>query len=64
VNAIAPGLIDTEMIEAVPDFVVEQWIPARRLGKPEEVAALVSFLAGEEAAYITGQVIRVDGGFG
>jgi NAD(P)-dependent dehydrogenase (short-subunit alcohol dehydrogenase family) len=52
------------MIEAVPDFVVEQWIPARRLGKPEEVAALVSFLAGEEAAYITGQVIRVDGGFG
>ncbi|MFW6052182.1 MAG: 3-oxoacyl-ACP reductase FabG [Myxococcota bacterium] len=63
VNAIAPGLIDTEMIDSVPDVVVKQMIPAQRLGQPEEVAALVSFLAGEEAGYITGQVIRIDGGF-
>ncbi len=62
VNAVAPGLIDTEMISGVPSFVVEQ-IPMRRIGKPEEVAALVGFLASDDASYITGQVIRIDGGF-
>jgi 3-oxoacyl-[acyl-carrier protein] reductase len=62
VNAVAPGLIATEMIEAVPDFVVNQ-IPMQRIGKPEEVASLVSYLASEQASYITGQVIRIDGGF-
>jgi 3-oxoacyl-[acyl-carrier protein] reductase len=61
VNAVAPGLIGTEMIAGVPDFVVQQ-IPMRRVGKVEEVAALVSFLASAEASYITGQVIRIDGG--
>lgn len=62
VNAVAPGLIDTEMITKVPSFVVDQ-IPMRRIGKPEEVAALVGFLASDDASYITGQVIRIDGGF-
>ena len=63
VNAVAPGLIDTEMIAGVPDFVTKQ-IPMQRVGRPEEVAALVGFLASDEAAYITGQTIGIDGGFG
>jgi 3-oxoacyl-[acyl-carrier protein] reductase len=62
VNCVAPGLIDTEM---VPAEVVEEamkMIPARRMGKPEEVAALVAFLMSPDAGYITRQVISVNGG--
>ncbi len=62
VNAVAPGLIETEMISSVPDFVVKA-IPMRRVGQPEEVASLVSFLTSRESSYITGQCIRIDGGF-
>lgn len=64
VNAIAPGLIETEMIENIPVDMIKNIVPVRRLGQPEEVAALVSFLAGDESGYITGQVIRIDGGLG
>ncbi|AUH50885.1 3-oxoacyl-ACP reductase FabG [Chromobacterium sp. ATCC 53434] len=62
VNCVAPGLIDTEMME--PHVLEEamKMIPTRRVGKPEEVAAAVSFLIGEDAAYITRQVISVNGG--
>ncbi|WP_338867093.1 3-oxoacyl-ACP reductase FabG [Myxococcus stipitatus] len=62
VNCVAPGLIDTEMVE--PHVVEEalKMIPARRMGKPEEVAAAVSFLMSEDAGYVTRQVISVNGG--
>lgn len=62
VNCVAPGLIDTEMVE--PQVLEEamKLIPAKRMGKPEEVAATVAFLMGEDAAYITRQVISVNGG--
>jgi 3-oxoacyl-[acyl-carrier protein] reductase len=62
VNCVAPGLIETEMIGDVPLEEVTKLIPARRIGKPEEVAAAVSFLLSEDAAYITRQVISVNGG--
>ncbi len=64
-NAVAPGFIETDMTEALPQSVKDNatnMIPLKRMGKPEEVAALVSFLASDAAAYITGEVIRVDGG--
>jgi 3-oxoacyl-[acyl-carrier protein] reductase len=62
VNAVAPGLIETDMIKDVPLEQVMPRIPAQRLGRPEEVAALVAFLASDAAAYITGQVIGINGG--
>jgi 3-oxoacyl-[acyl-carrier protein] reductase len=62
VNAIAPGLIDTDLAAAAPVEELVQRIPARRLGRPEEVAALAAFLARDEAGYITGQVIGINGG--
>jgi 3-oxoacyl-[acyl-carrier protein] reductase len=63
VNAIAPGIIESPMAGAVFDAkAVAALVPAGRAGKPEEVAALVAFLAGPEAGYITGQVISINGG--
>jgi 3-oxoacyl-[acyl-carrier protein] reductase len=63
VNCVAPGLIETEMMTAdVPLEELLKLIPVRRIGKPEEVAAVVSFLLTEDAAYITRQVISVNGG--
>jgi 3-oxoacyl-[acyl-carrier protein] reductase len=62
VNCVAPGLIETDMISEVPLEEAMKLIPARRVGKPEEVAAVVSFLMHEDAAYVTRQVISVNGG--
>ncbi len=65
VNAVAPGYIDTDMTGILPEPVRAELlrsIPAGRIGHPEDVAGIVAFLASDEAAYITGQVIRVDGG--
>lgn len=65
VNAVAPGFILTEMVKKMPPEVLkamEDKVPLRRLGQPEEIAAVYAFLASDEAAYINGTVISVDGG--
>jgi 3-oxoacyl-[acyl-carrier protein] reductase len=65
VNAIAPGLIESRMTDKLTDAVKEEYmrnIPLKRFGTPDDVAKLVYFLASEEANYITGQVIHIDGG--
>ncbi|MDP6837139.1 MAG: SDR family oxidoreductase, partial [Candidatus Marinimicrobia bacterium] len=65
VNAVTPGFIETAMTEGIPDKVLEMMmtrVPLRRMGSPEDVAATYCFLASDNAAYITGQVLGVDGG--
>ena len=65
VNVVAPGLIDTDMTRAITNSAHEEWasrIPLKRLGSPEDIAAAVCFLASDEASYITGQVLAVNGG--
>jgi len=65
VNAVAPGMIETDMTKAISEGAHEEWakkIPLQRLGTPEDVAAAVRFLASDEAAYITGHVLAVNGG--
>jgi 3-oxoacyl-[acyl-carrier protein] reductase len=65
VNAVAPGFIDTDMTAKLPEKAREVMlgqIPLGRAGRPEEIAAVVVFLAGESASYVTGQVLRIDGG--
>jgi 3-oxoacyl-[acyl-carrier protein] reductase len=65
VNVVAPGLIETEMTKSLTDRAQTDWsaqIPVGRIGSPDDVAAAVCFLASDEAAYITGQVLAVNGG--
>ena len=65
VNVVAPGFIDTDMTAVIPEKIKETMlkeIPLGRMGSPEDIAHAVKFLASDDAAYITGQVIRVDGG--
>ena len=65
VNCVAPGYTDTDMVAAIPSSVLEQYlsqIPVGRLGRPDEVARVVRFLADDDASYITGAVIPVNGG--
>ncbi len=65
VNAIAPGFIESDMTSGLPEKVVESMmtnIPLKRFGQPEDIAAAVSFLASENSAYVTGQVLAVNGG--
>jgi 3-oxoacyl-[acyl-carrier protein] reductase len=62
VNAVAPGFIETDMTVGLDEAALKKDIPAQRFGKPEEVAELVGFLASPAAAYITGEVISINGG--
>ncbi len=62
VNAVAPGFVKTDMVEGLDEVALKKTIPLQRFGEPEEVAALVGFLASPEAGYITGECISINGG--
>jgi len=62
VNVVAPGLIETDMIQKAPKEQIKAMIPMARIGKPEEVAEVVAFLCSDAASYVTGQIISVNGG--
>ena len=62
VNAVAPGYVKTDMVEGLDEATLKKTIPAQRFGEPEEVAALVAFLASPDAGYITGECININGG--
>jgi 3-oxoacyl-[acyl-carrier protein] reductase len=62
VNAVAPGFIETDMTKDLPQEELKNLVPMKRFGKPEEVASLVFFLCSDEAEYITGQTISINGG--
>ena len=62
VNAVSPGFIETEMVKDIPKDKILPMIPMQRLGTPDEVAAVVRFLCSDQASYITGQVVSVNGG--
>ena len=62
VNAIAPGFIETDMTKELPVDELKKLVPMNRFGRPEEVAAAVGFLVSEDASYITGEVININGG--
>lgn len=62
VNCIAPGIIETDMTKSIPDEIIKNYVPMKRKGTCKEVASLVNYLMSEDAGYITGQVISVNGG--
>ena len=62
VNAVAPGFIETDMTKDLPQDQLKEMVPMKRFGKPEEVAELVGFLCSDNASYITGEVISINGG--
>lgn len=62
VNVVAPGLIETDMIKDAPIAEIKKAIPMARAGKPEEVARVIRFLCSDDASYVTGQIIAVNGG--
>jgi len=62
VNVVAPGLIETDMVKEAPVEQIKQMIPMARLGKPEEVANVIRFLCSDDASYITGQIVGINGG--